>query len=330
MNQQRAFVLLAIAISALVSLWIVLPFLQYVLAAVILAYVLFPIHARLAPRIGRRASPVLLIVLTLVAVILPLIYVGTVLYRDLLELAQGETALDAETLEARIEESTGQTVDVQSALVDVGEALVEVLFGSVTQVVGVTFTATLGLALTLFLVYYTLRDGPAFVDWAADVIPLPPDVTADLFDQIHRTTWGVVIGHISVAVIQGLVGGVGLYFAGVPNVVFWTFVMIVLALLPLIGAFIIWGPAAIYLVAVDQVVPGVALAVYGIVVVSMIDNYARPIVIDREAHLNPGVILVGVFGGVYTLGFTGLFIGPIVIGVLAATLATFREDYDRL
>ena len=57
----------------------------------------------------------------------------------------------------------------------------------------------------------------------------------------------------------------------------------------------------------------------------MIDYYVRPLVIDREARLNPGVILVGVFGGIYTFGFVGLFVGPIVIGVLAATLETINS-----
>ena len=151
-----------------------------------------------------------------------------------------------------------------------------------------------------------------------------------LFERIDRTIWDVVIGHISVALIQSPIAGAGLYVAGIPNVVFRTFVMAVLALLPLIGAFLVWGPAAVYLVLIGDVTTGVLLAVYGIAVVSMVDNYARPIVIDQRATLNPGVILVGVFGGVYTIGFTGLFVGPIVLGVFAATLQTFKREYDRL
>ncbi|TKX76391.1 AI-2E family transporter, partial [Halorubrum sp. SD626R] len=84
------------------------------------------------------------------------------------------------------------------------------------------------------------------------------------------------------------------------------------------------------LVIIDQVTAGIFLAVYGVAVIAMVDNYARPLVIDQRAHLNPGIILLGVFGGIYSVGFTGLFVGPIVIGVLAATLETFREDYDAI
>jgi len=70
--------------------------------------------------------------------------------------------------------------------------------------------------------------------------------------------------------------------------------------------------------------------VYGLIVVSLTDNYARPLLIDREAHLNPAVVLIGVFGGTYALGFTGLFLGPLVFAVLVATVTAFDEEYDSL
>jgi len=106
--------------------------------------------------------------------------------------------------------------------------------------------------------------------------------------------------------------------------------MIVLALLPLIGAFLVWAPAATYLITVGRPAWGLFLFVYGAGVVGLIDNYARPIVIDRGAHLNPGVVLVGVFGGVYAVGAVGLFVRPIFLAVLATTITAFDEEYDAL
>jgi hypothetical protein len=116
----------------------------------------------------------------------------------------------------------------------------------------------------------------------------------------------------------------------------------------------VWAPAAVYPAAVDQAAWGVFLFLYGGLVISMIDNYARPIVIDRGAHLNPGsiidrgahlnpgiiidrgahlnpgVVLIGVFSGVYAIGMTGLFLGPVAIAVLAATVTALDEEYDAL
>ncbi len=344
MNRGQSFLLLLIGSVSLLTVIVILPFIEYVIASGILAYVLFPFHVRLsgwlraslsdvvreslARRLGSMVSAITLILGSIVAVIIPLAYITWVFVRDLTEIAAGDTDVDVVAIERRIAELTGQELEIGDLLATVGQTLVNTLFGGLSGVVSSTFRASVGLSLALFLVYYTLIDGPAFLRWIRSTSPLPPDVTSDLVDRVDAMTRGVVIGHIAVAVLQALVAGIGLWAAGVPNVVFWTFVMAILALLPLIGALFVWGPAALYLVVLDEVTAGVFLAAYGVLVVAMVDNYARPLVIDQQAHLNPAVILLGVFGGIYSIGFTGLFVGPIVIGVLAATLETFREDYD--
>ncbi|MCQ4333777.1 AI-2E family transporter [Natronomonas sp. F2-12] len=332
MNRGQAFLLVLIGLVSAVTLFVVVPFLEYVIGALILGYVLYPVHRRLERRIGGVASAVTLITGTVVAVIVPLAYIVSVFVADLRALSAGQTGLDTAAVERRLSELLGPDAEIElgDLLAAAGDQLIRVLFGSYAGIVTFALQAGIGTALMLFLVYYLLRDGPAFVAWGKETVPLPPDVTEDLLSKIDATTWGVVIGHIVVAVLQALIAGIGLWAAGIPKVIFWTFVMAVLALLPLIGSFLVWGPAAGYLVVVDEVTAGVVLALYGIVVVSLFDNYARPILIDQQAGLNPGVILVGVAGGIYSIGFTGLFVGPIVIGVLAATLETFRTEYDRI
>ncbi|EMA66916.1 hypothetical protein C461_09167 [Halorubrum aidingense JCM 13560] len=338
MNRGQSFLLFLIGAVSLVTLLIILPFIEYVIASAILAYVLFPFHRRLSrrlrkplsPRLGNMTSAMVILLGSIVAVILPLAYISLVFVRDLASIAAGDTGVDLPAIEARIAAITGEEFQIDELLTTAGDLLLNALFGGLGGVFTSALRASLGLALALFLVYYTLLDGPAFLRWLRSTIPLPPTVIDGLIEKVNATTRGVVIGHISVAVLQALIAGLGLWAVGLPNVVFWTFVMAVLALLPLIGAFLVWGPASAYLVLVDQVTAGILLALYGLVVVSLFDNYARPIVIDQSAHLNPAIILLGVFGGIYSIGFTGLFVGPIVIGVLAATLETFREDYDAI
>lgn len=330
MNRNQAFLLLLIGILFLVTFVIVSPFAEYVIAAAIFAYVLYPFHRRLERRVGTAVSAVSLILAALVAVILPLVYIGAVFLRNLRAIARGQSGLDVDAIEAQIAELTGEEIDVATGLTSAAQQIFQVLFGGTNEIVAGTFKATLGLALTVFLTYYLLLEGPEFVAWLRDLVPLSDHVTQRLFTKIDRTTWGVVIAEIFVAIGQAILGGVALWLAGIPNPVFWTFVMAVFALLPLIGAFLVWGPAALYLVAIDQTTAGILVAVWGVTVVSLFDNYARPILIDQRAHINPGVILVGVLGGVYAIGFTGLFVGPILIGVLAATLELFRTDFDEV
>lgn len=330
MNRQRGFLLLAVALSGLLGLYVVLPFAEYVLAAVLLAYALHPLHERLIPRLGPRLSPIVLIAFTVAAIVLPFALVSAALVRDLRAIAAGESGLRIGEVEGTIAAYTGRSVDLQGWAMVGAETVFDASFDGLTELFGAALKATFGLALVLFLLYYLLKDGACFVAWLKETTPLPPDVTDRLYCRIDTTTWAVIVGHIFVAFVQGMAGGIGLLIAGAPSPVFWTAVMVLFALLPLIGAFLVWAPAGVYLLLVGQPYAGLFLLAYGVVVVSMIDNYVRPIVIDSRAHLNPGVVLIGVFGGIYSLGFVGLFVGPIALGVLGATLATFKNDYGRL
>jgi len=330
MNKQQGFLLVVLGLSAVVSLLLVLPFLQYVLAAIVVAYVLYPASRRLEPRVGPRIAPMLVMTGAMVAVFVPVGYLTLVLVRDLVALSEGESGLDTSEVEGTIRELTGQQVDVTESVDALGAELLAVLFGNVSALVSTGLRVSIGLALMLFLVYYLLKDGAGFVAWLIDVAPMENGVCSRLFRRIDDTTWAVVVGHLFVAVLQGLVGGLGLFVAGVPNAIFWTFAMIVLAVLPLIGAFFVWAPAAAYLLAVGDATAGAFLFGYGLVVVSLVDNYARPILIDREAQLNPAVVLIGVFGGTYAIGVTGVFLGPVVLAVFVATVTAFDEEYDAL
>lgn len=327
MNRSQAFLLASIAVFAILAFVIVLPFAEYVVVAALLAYVLHPLHRYLESRVGSIPSAIGLILATLVAIVAPMLYVLSVFVSDLRAIARGESDLDVAVVETRIAELTGTEVDLTALFRAAARQIFAVLFDGVGGVVAGALKIGMGIAVMVFLLYYLLLEGEAFVAWSRALVPLPDPVTDRLVMKLDAITWGVVIGHISVAILQALLAGVGLWATGVPDPAFWTFIMAILALLPLIGAFLVWGPAAVYLVVVDQTAGGVMLALYGMTVVSLFDNYARPIVIDRRAHLNPGVLLLGVVGGIYVVGFTGVFVGPIVIGVLAAALETYRTEF---
>ena len=329
MNRSQAFLLGIIALFSALAFVIVLPFVEYVVLAALLAYVLNPLHRRLASRLGEITAAISLIVGTLFVIVVPLLYVISVFIADLRAIARGESGLDAAEIEARILESTGVEIDVAEVLTSGAQQIFEVLFDGVGGVVAGTLKISMGLAVMVFLLYYLLLEGEAFVEWFSDLVPLPAHVIDRLLSKLDAVTWGVVIGHISVAVAQALLAGIGLWAAGVPDAAFWTFIMVILSLLPLIGAFMVWGPAAVYLAVVaGDVGSGLLLALYSLTVVSLFDNYARPIVIDRRAHINPGVLLLGVVGGIYAVGFTGVFVGPIVIGVLVAAMVTYRTEFE--
>ena len=329
MDQARAVLLALAGMLLVLSVLLVLPFLQFFLLAVLLAFLLRPLQRRLENHTRSGVAALLLVAGAAIAAILPLLYVvwRTAAEASALLAAIREGEITTDELEGWIEELVGIEVEIgemlRAAAEDVGAGAFDGilgLFGTVTHLV-------IGVGLTLFLLYYFLRDGDVFVSWTRRTVPGSNDALDRLFGEISDLTWAVLAGHVLVAIVQGVIAGVGLVVVGIPDAVLWTVVMIVLAVLPVIGSFLVWGPASLYLLAAGRPVAGLGLFVYGTVIVGLSDDYLRPILVDRYARLSPAVIIVGILGGIYLLGFMGIFFGPIIVGALRATLDIYREEY---
>lgn len=114
-------------------------------------------------------------------------------------------------------------------------------------------------------------------------------------------------------------------FVGMPGVVFLTVATFILTLLPLVGAFGVWLPVSIYLLAIGRPISAVLLFVYGSFV-SASDLYVRPAIINRSGALNVATIVVGIFGGIVLFGAIGLFVGPVVLGGAKVVLDLFAQE----
>ncbi|MFB6229331.1 MAG: AI-2E family transporter [Halobacteriales archaeon] len=314
---------------------LVLPFLQFFLLAVLLAYPLQPIQRRLASLTTPLVSAATLVTVAVLVIVVPSLFV---LRRIVLEASNlierirtGEIDIPSVVtdIENRLNREFDVTIDVQDTLQTAAE---QANVSAVDSLLGLFETVShvlIGLGLTVFLLYYLLKDGRKFDRWLHATVPLPERVQQELHDAFEDVMSAVLVSHVFIAVVQGIIAGIGLVVVGIPNPFLWTTVMIVLAIVPIIGSFVVWGPAVVYLVSLDQFLAGAFLFVYGAVVVGLTDDYLRPIVIDRytQTQLNPAIILVGVLGGVFVFGVMGIFFGPIVVGASKATLDVYRKEY---
>lgn len=320
----------AVLLGALlfVSLQLVLPFLPYVVTASLLAFALEPLHRRLAPAVGPRPAAFLVVVAAAAAVVAllaallgPIAAGASNLPGDLADLPRVRAAVGT------VETTLGIDLPVESLLASIPDRIVSLAADRGVGVAAAGVHATLGLLLLAFLLYYLLVDGDALVAWLGDVTPLPEPVQDDLLSAAEEITWAVLKGHVLVAIAQGLVSGLGLVIVGIPYAVFWTFVMMVLALVPIVGVAPVLGGATLYLFLHERVLAAAFVVVYGMTAVAAIDDYLRAILVDRDSSLHSGAVLLGVFGGVYVFGAIGLFLGPILLGLLKATVEVFDEYY---
>lgn len=327
MDRPRLVLLALIGLLLALSVAFVLPFLDYFLLALLLAYILRPVQRRLARYVGERPAASSLVIVAAVTVVVPTVLVIRTAYiegRNLVRQIQaGEISLDR--IEVSLSEIAGVDFQLEAWLTEAVQNVGINAVGDVVSIVGTVAHVVIGVGLTLFLLYYFLKDADRFLDWLAARLPVRDEVRRELFAETRNITRAVLVGHVLVAVIQGVIAGVGLFVLEVPNAALWTVLMVVMAILPIIGSFVIWGPAVGWLLLVGRPVAAGALLIYGTIVVGISDDYLRPIVVDHYARVNPAVIIIGVFGGIYVIGFMGIFFGPIVVGALRAAI----DVYDR-
>jgi predicted PurR-regulated permease PerM len=270
-----------------------------------------------------------MVLLTILAVLLPFtVLVGAVGgdAAELLSNFQSSEALEIlKDIDSSISEKFGVELNLENRARDFIANAASILPSGLTAAFSTLTSVLIGASLMFFLQFYTLKDGKRFVQWTKGFEFADKEKQEQIYQSIDRSVWAIVKGHVLMALVQALLAGIGLWIFGVPEVLFWTFVMILLGFIPIVGSAFVWIPASIYLVAIGDTVSGIALLIYGLVIVGGSDNLVRPLVVDKQANIHPFFILAGLIGGVGLFGPAGLFIGPVLFGLLKNLLEIVRD-----
>lgn len=187
------------------------------------------------------------------------------------------------------------------------------------------FDAVLTFLVTLFVLFFLLRDGREMVRALLDLVPLEEGRRVALLGSLRSMLQSIFRGSLLTALLQGAAGGIGWAIAGLPSPFLAGAAMAVLSLLPIGGTALVWVPGAI--ACWIQGRPGMAafLVIWGVVVVAMADNVLKPLLISGSSELSTLVVFLGVFGGLGAFGVLGLFIGPMALAVGLILLRILRE-----
>ncbi len=183
----------------------------------------------------------------------------------------------------------------------------------------------LDLVLVLFIAFFMFIQGDDFIEEILQLSPLEAahnqEILRETETTIKATLWGTVI----VAVVQGILGGVGFLIFGLSQPAFWGTVMIPAAVIPVVGSALIWGPAAVYLIFAGHVGAGVGLIIWGGVIVSVIDNILKPILMKGSRSTPSIFILFSILGGITYFGMIGFILGPLILSFLLALLRIYQK-----
>jgi predicted PurR-regulated permease PerM len=317
-------------LSGLLALFVLLPYLQFILFGVVLAYIFFPIQQRVERYVSPTTAAVVVVVAALFIILIPLIYLLMVAAQQSLRVVSAIRSgqLDVAAIEESLE-NAGYSVDLVVMYEANQERIASGIQEITSEAVGLGGSVPgflIGLSIMLFVLFALLRDGEQLIQWVRWVVPVDQRILEELHEGLDTLMWASIVGNVAVAAIQAVLLGIGLAFAGLPAVIFLTVATFVLTLLPLVGAFGVWLPAAAYLFGVGRPVAGGAIAVYGLLV-TVSDTYLRPALIGRSGALNSAIIVIGIFGGLAVFGAVGLFIGPVVLGGVKLVFDCFAQEH---
>lgn len=323
---------LAVGILAL-GLGLFSPFVSPFLWAAVLSYAMYPLYTGLRRATGERRtlSALIMCVVLTAGVIVPLLYLSLLIAEDLTSgyrtlvasLMDGDQPfleawrrypLLASLAEAvqQLERLTGTNVRMNMAgtLADVGRVLVE----QVTRLTTHALAALVQLGMMLLCAFYLFRDGDALVAWLRAALPIEPERQVMLAGRFDDVVKGAVYGNTVIALSEGLLGGLAFWAVGLPSAVLWGAVMALLAYLPLVGAGLVWIPAAAYLFWTGAYLKTGVLVAFG-GVIAVVDYLVRTIVVGGRSRLHTLLVFFSVLGGLQWFGLIGIVVGPLIVAV---------------
>lgn len=187
----------------------------------------------------------------------------------------------------------------------------------------------LSLLLVLFVAFFCFLQGDDFINEIKKLSPLDPRHNDEILDDVEVTIRATIRGTVIVALIQGLLGGVGFALFGVPRAAFWGTVMVVASILPVVGPGIIWLPGAIYLFIQGHYWLGGGLIFWGLVIIGLVDNLLKPILM-KGARQTPAIFtLFAIMGGLSYFGMVGFILGPLILSFLLSVLSIYQKTIIR-
>lgn len=324
------------------GLYIIYPFLDILLVAVIFSYLVRPAKEKL-PIENETISTLLAEILVLVPLILFLIFIFVSLVNALVaQHALKDIFLGIQS----IEDTLAGFADDVSQFLGVGgtqiaeESLqmftdkIEILSQNITKtVVDWTFSLPywgIRLFLAAFLSFYFVRDGRGIKE---ALMRMAPESNRPKFKRLltacDAVVHGIVVGYLSKAIITGFLSIIVFSILDIGNPFIMGVIVAAFDFIPLIGPWTVFVGLFLWYTLQGDVVYGIEVAVICYLSISLVPElYIRPKVSGTISHVHPAVMLVGILGGLISMGAVGVLAGPLILGVIVVTIKSYFLDME--
>ncbi len=314
------------------------PFLSPIAWAIVLSIVFYPIYVFILKLVKRKSLASFITLLIILAIILgPFSYLSYLLTQELNTLADhlegGSFDPMKNVLRHPVVNKIIHTIlslfniteaGFQKTITDGISRLGRESVGIISSGLGNVVTAALDFVFMILSIFFLLGDGPELLEKVSSYMPLPKKQKDKLIKQMKDIVISTIYGGVTVAIVQGLIGGITFFILGIPSPVVWGLAMFITSFIPLLGTFVIWGPATVYLFFQGATLKGIILILVGIFVISMVDNILRPLIIRGKMKMPTLAIFFSILGGIKLFGFIGLIMGPLVLALFVSVVEILR------
>jgi len=181
-----------------------------------------------------------------------------------------------------------------------------------------------------FALYYFFKDADQIKKKIMIISPLPEAHEHELFRKFKEISLATLFGIFLTSIAQGAVGGIGFIIVGIPNALFWGTAIALFSLIPMVGTSIVWLPASLILLSTGNIFGGVFLFLWGMLLVSTIDNFLRAFLIGGRTNTNQLLTFLAVFGGLMLFGLIGVIFGPLMLAAFFTLLHIYEMEYKHV
>lgn len=315
-----------VAIVLILAGLILKPIILAIVAGMIIAYVLRPVHIRILKTIKEKnASSLIVCALLLVIVVLPTWFLMPIMTRQIFDAYLFLQKADFGTMFKETFQFPQEiSADFYALINNFFNKIANSLLSKSTSFI-LNFQNILLQGIVIFFVlFFALRDWDDLYAYLKSLSPLSPKTEELFFHKFEEVTNSILFGQVIVGIVQGLTAGIGYLIFGVSNALSLTLLTVFIGIIPIIGPAIVWVPIDIFLFVQGKTGPAIGLLVYGLLVVSTIDNIIRPWIVSKRTKINAGIVLVGMIGGLYLFGVLGLILGPLILAYSLIILDLYR------
>ncbi len=318
------------------------PFASALLWAAILTLAMYPLYRKILALVKGRAglAAFIMALITLILIVGPAIALLAALTAQAVDLyqwafeiiqsgrlAEAWSSLKTEFFDRILAHPALSGLDVKAIVIKGFGEISSRMAAHIGSALKDTALMTINVLIMLLSLFFFFRDGETYCNSIIDLLPFTSEQKQVIMQKFSNTFTAVINGVFFIALIQGLMTGIGFALFSIPFAVFWGFLAAVLALLPIGGATLVWLPGALYLFLTGETARGIFLAVWGLLLVSLPDNFLKPVLIGRKAKLPTFFLFIGILGGLKVYGILGILFGPVIVTLVTVFVQIYREEF---